>query len=152
MKEYNFESTIKASEIGSGGAYVEFPYNVEEEFGVKGRVKVICYFENVEYRGSLVKMGTQCHIIGVPKEIRKQIGKNTGDLVQIRLYKDEKERIVDLHPLLRAHFEVDKTLQENYEKLSYSQKKEISNLLMSAKKDETVQRRLEKTITDLKKK
>lgn len=152
MKEYKYESVIKASEIGSGGAYVEFPFHVEQEFGVKGRVKVICHFENAEYRGSLVKMGTQCHIIGVPKEIRKQIGKNIGDSVQIRLYKDESERVIDLHPLLMAQFETDKTLQENYDKLSYSHKKEISSLLTSAKKEETVQRRLEKIIMDLKKK
>ncbi|NSW91902.1 MAG: DUF1905 domain-containing protein [Firmicutes bacterium] len=152
MKEYKFEAIIKASEVGSGGAYIEFPFNVEEEFGVKGRVKVICYFENMEYRGSLVKMGTQCHIIGVPKEIRNKIGKNIGDKVQIRLYKDENERIVDVHPLLVEKFKVDKTLPENYEKLSYTRKKEISRLLTSAKKEETLKSRLEKIIMDLKKK
>lgn len=149
MKEYQFEATIKTSEIGKGGAYIEFPYQVEKEFGVKGRVKVICYFENIEYRGSLVKMGTQCHIIGVPKEIRSKIGKNIGDPVQVRLSKDEEERVVEIHPLLMEVFDTDKTLFETYETLSYTRKKEISNLLSSAKKEETLKNRLDKIIMDL---
>lgn len=40
MKE-KLESIINESEIGSGGAYIEFPFDVEKEFGVKGRVKII---------------------------------------------------------------------------------------------------------------
>ncbi|MFH1197097.1 MAG: DUF1905 domain-containing protein [bacterium] len=52
MKEYKFESITKASEICSGGAYVEFPFDVEKEFGVKGRVPIVCYFNEVEYKGS----------------------------------------------------------------------------------------------------
>jgi len=149
MKEYKFESTIMASKIGSGGAYIEFPYNVESEFGVKGRVKVICYFDNMEYRGSLVKMGTECHIVGVPKDIRNKIAKNIGDKVQVRLYKDENERVVEVHPLLMEEFKTNKNLQDNYEKLSYTRKKEIAQLLTSAKKEETLKNRLEKIIADL---
>ncbi|MGE5604107.1 MAG: YdeI/OmpD-associated family protein [Bacteroidota bacterium] len=150
MKEYKFESVIQASEIGSGGAYIEFPFNVEKEFGVKGRVKVICVFENVEYRGSLVKMGTQCHIIGIPKDIRNKIGKNIGDKVQVRLYKDESERTVEVHPLLIEEFNRGKALQENYDNLSYTRKKEILNQLTSAKKEETLKSRLEKIVLELK--
>ena len=44
MKEYKFDSKIYASEVGKGGAYVIFPYDVREEFG-KGRVKVHATFD-----------------------------------------------------------------------------------------------------------
>ncbi|HEX3009387.1 MAG TPA: DUF1905 domain-containing protein [Bacteroidales bacterium] len=111
LKKYEFEALIKASEIGSGGAYIEFPFDVEKEFGVKGRVKIVCFFDNIEYRGSLVKMGTQCHIIGITKEIRNKIGKNIGDSVKVLLYKDESEREIKVHPTLLQEFEKDKTLQ-----------------------------------------
>lgn len=151
MKEYKFEAIIQASEIGRGGAYIEFPFNVEKEFGVKGRVKVICFYENIKYQGSLVKMDTQCHIIGITKEIREKIGKNIGDKVKVCLYKDESERTVDVHPLLIQEFNRDKELQEKYEKLSYSRKKKIFDQLTSAKKEETVKRRLEKIVLELKK-
>ena len=55
-----------------GGAYIEIPFNVEEVYGAK-RVKVIASFDGVQYRGSLEKMGTDCHIIGIKKEIRDLI-------------------------------------------------------------------------------
>ena len=35
MKEYVFESTIYSSEIGKGGAYVIFPYDLRLN-GIKG--------------------------------------------------------------------------------------------------------------------
>lgn len=152
MKEYKFQSIIKVSAIGSGGAYVEFPYDVEKEFGVKGRVKVLCFFEDVEYRGSLVKMGTGCHIVGITKDIRNKAGKDIGDEINVRLYKDEAERTVQLHPLLEQQLLKSKALQENYEKLSYTTKKEIFIQLSDAKKEETLKRRLEKVIAELKKK
>ncbi|MCI8283848.1 MAG: DUF1905 domain-containing protein [Firmicutes bacterium] len=64
-KIYRFEAIIKkVPDID--GAYIEFPYDVKSEFG-KGRVKVRAFFDGVEYNGSLVRMGTENHIIGVRK-------------------------------------------------------------------------------------
>lgn len=150
MKVYKFESVIKQSEIGKGGAYIEFPFEVDKEFGVKGRVPVICRFDNVEYKGSLVKMGTSCHIIGVTKDIRNKIGKDIGDKVKVRLSKDEAERTVEIHPMIKSQIEKNKMLKANYEKLSYTKKKEINILLTSAKKEETLKKRLNKILAELK--
>ncbi|HIH89633.1 TPA: DUF1905 domain-containing protein [Candidatus Bathyarchaeota archaeon] len=82
-KVYEFDAVIrKVPEID--GAYVEFPYDVKAEFG-KGRVSVKATFDGVEYEGSLVRMGTPCHIIGVRKEIRAKIGKQPGDTVRVTI-------------------------------------------------------------------
>jgi hypothetical protein len=35
------------------------------------------------YDGQIVNMGTPCHIIGIRKDIRKQIGKSFGDTVHV---------------------------------------------------------------------
>ena len=53
-------------------AYVEVPYDIKELFG-KGRLLVNATFDGIPYRGQVVKMGTPCYIIGVTKQIRKQI-------------------------------------------------------------------------------
>ncbi|MGQ7899267.1 DUF1905 domain-containing protein, partial [Enterococcus faecium] len=54
MREiYSFESKIYASEVGKGGAYIIFPYDIRKEFGA-GRVKVQATFDNVPYEGSIV--------------------------------------------------------------------------------------------------
>ena len=45
MKKYTFEAKIE-SESG-GGTYVLFPYDVENEFGVKGRVPIQATFDGI---------------------------------------------------------------------------------------------------------
>lgn len=67
---------------GIDGAYVEFPWDVRAEFG-RGRVSVHAVFDGVPYDGSLVRMGTPGHIIGVRKDIRSRIGKGPGDTVHV---------------------------------------------------------------------
>lgn len=65
-------------------AYVEVPYDTKKLFG-KGRLLVNAAFDGIPYRGQVVKMGTPCYIIGVTKQIRRQIGKDFGDIVEVVL-------------------------------------------------------------------
>ena len=82
-KIYEFEAEIKkVPDIDA--AYIEFPYDVREEFG-KGRVSVLATFDGELYEGSLVKMKTPCHIIGVRKDIRAKIGKQPGDTIKVTI-------------------------------------------------------------------
>jgi len=82
-KEYAFEAVIqKVPDID--GAYVEIPFDVKAEFG-KGRVPVHATFDGEPYDGSVVKMGTPCHIIGIRKDIRAKISKQIGDIVKVTL-------------------------------------------------------------------
>ena len=70
-------------------AYVEVPFDIKAMFG-KGRLLVHATFDGVPYDGQIVKMGTPCHIIGIRKDIRKQIRKNFGDIVRVTFYEREK--------------------------------------------------------------
>ena len=86
-KRYEFVAEIKkVPDID--GAYVEFPYDVRAEFG-KGRVKVSAVFDGEPYDGSLVRMKTPCHILGLRKDIRKKIRKQPGDLVKVAVWERE---------------------------------------------------------------
>nr|WP_317413777.1 DUF1905 domain-containing protein [uncultured Solibaculum sp.] len=86
-KIYEFEAIVKKVP-DMDGAYVEFPYDVKKEFG-KGRVKVHVQFDGYPYAGSLVRMGTPGHILGLRKDIRAKIGKQPGDTVQVKLWERE---------------------------------------------------------------
>jgi Domain of unknown function (DUF1905). len=82
-KRFEFDAEIKkVPDID--GAYVEIPFDVKLEFG-KGRVPVNATFDGVHYQGSLVKMKTPCHILGILKDIRKQIAKQAGDIVHVTI-------------------------------------------------------------------
>jgi len=93
-KVYEYEAIIQSSEIGTGGAYVPFPYDIRAEFG-KGRVKVHATFDDIPYDGSVVNMGMKnadgsvCYIIGILKDIRKQIGKQPGDRIRVTIRERE---------------------------------------------------------------
>lgn len=93
-KIYEFDAIIKASEVGKGGTFVIFPYDVRTEFG-KGRVKVHATFDGEPYSGSIVNMGVKnedgsiCYIIGVLKDIRAKIGKQIGDTVHVTITERE---------------------------------------------------------------
>lgn len=80
---YEFDAMIlKVPDMD--GAYIEFPYDVKKEFN-KGRVKVEATFDGYLYLGSLVRMKTPGHIIGLRKDIRKAIGKQPGDIVHVTI-------------------------------------------------------------------
>ena len=80
---YRFDAVIrKVPDLD--GAYVEIPFDVREVFG-RGRVKVHATFDGVPYAGSLVRMGTPGHILGLRKDIRAKIGKQPGDWVHVTL-------------------------------------------------------------------
>ena len=63
-------------------AYVEIPYDIKEIFG-EGRLLVNASFDGVPYSGQVVKMGTPCYIIGITKQVRKQINKSFDDTVDV---------------------------------------------------------------------
>lgn len=89
-KIYEFDAIIqKVPDLD--GAYVEIPFDVKEEFG-KGRVLVHATFDGVPYDGQVVRMGTPCHIIGLRKDIRSKIAKQSGDMVHVTLQEREKKQ------------------------------------------------------------
>ena len=84
---YEFDAVIKkVPDIE--GAYVEIPFDVKATFG-KGRVKVRAAFDGIQYDGSLVRMKTPCHILGMRKDIRAAVGKQPGDTVHVTLKERE---------------------------------------------------------------
>ncbi len=82
-KKFEFDAEIKKGP-DIDGTYVEIPFDVKETFG-KGRVSVNATFDGVPYQGSLIKMGTPSHIIGIRKDIRLQMGKQPGDTIHVTI-------------------------------------------------------------------
>lgn len=97
------------------------------------RVKVKAKFDNVDYRGSIVRMGMPCFMIGLTKEIRKKIDKGIGDTVSVEIEKDEEERIVEIPIEFESMLNKNNNAKEFYGSLSYSQKKKYITWITSAK-------------------
>lgn len=147
-KKQTFTTTIQNP--GGGGAFVEVPFDVEKEFGSK-RPKVKALIEGIPYRGILTRMGTDCHILGIRKEIREQIGKTFGDEVTITVEPDTESRRIEIPNDLMKELKKDKEAKAFFDKLSYTHQKEYVNWIAEAKKEETRQNRIAKTIEMLNK-
>jgi hypothetical protein len=148
MKQYKFKAKI--SEGLGGGAAVAFPYDVEEEFGVRGNVPVKSTLEGVAYSGSLMKCGAGPHMLGVLKGIREQIGKGPGDTIQVVVWRDDAVRTIEIPLALKALLKKEGLL-DGFERLSYTHRKEYVRWITEAKKEETRQSRMAKAIAMLQK-
>jgi hypothetical protein len=147
-KKHTFTAVIQNA--GGGGAFVEVPFDVEKAFGEKKpRVKAI--IEGVPYRGLLTRMGGPNHILIVLKGIREQIGRTFGDEVKITVELDAEPRVIDIPKDLMKELKKDKNAKAFFDKLSYTHRREYVMWINEAKRDETRQKRILKTIEMLKK-
>lgn len=145
-QEIQFTAMIK-QHAEMNAAYVEFPFSTEKLFGKKGQVKIKATFDNaVEYRGSLAKMKSDCHILGLTQDIRKQLGKTFGDEVYVSLIEDIEERIVEIADDIAVVFAENPTAKELFDKMSYTHRKEYIRWINEAKKPETREKRKVKMI------
>ena len=147
-KKHSFTATIQNA--GGGGAFVEVPFDVEKVFDSK-RPKVKAMIEGIPYRSTLVRMGSEHHILGVLKDIREQIGKSFGDEVTITIEPDTEPRLIEIPKDLMKELKKDKDAKAFFDKLSYTHQKEYVRWVDEAKKEETRQNRIVKTIEMLKK-
>lgn len=128
-------------------AFVEFPFSTEELFNKKGQVKIKAVFDGkVEYRGSLAKMKSDCHILGLTQEIRKQLGKTFGDEVSVSLIEDKDERVVEIADDIALVFNENPEAKNLFDKMSYTHRKEYIRWIEEAKKPDTRENRKVKMI------
>ena len=129
-----------------GGAWVEVPEKIMAVYATKGRVPVKALIDGEPYRGSLVKMGGDCHRLGVLKALREKIGKGEGDKVHVILERDTEERTVDVPEDFGKALNQNKSAKAIFEKLAFTHKKEYVRWIEEAKKAETRASRIEKAI------
>ncbi|MCG2779979.1 MAG: YdeI/OmpD-associated family protein [Weeksellaceae bacterium] len=128
-------------------AYIAFPFSVEETYGKKGQVKIKALFDNkVEYRGSLVRMKSDFHMLGLTQEVRKKLGKSFGEEVSVKIWEDREERTVEIPEDVQAVFEENLPAKEMFDAMSYTHRKEYIRWIVEAKKPETRENRKVKMI------
>jgi hypothetical protein len=146
-KKQSFRAVIQNA--GGGGAFVEVPFDVEGVFGSK-KPKVNATIEGVPYRGTLVRMGTECHVLIILKGIRAQIGKTFGEEIAITVEPDTAPRLIEIPTGLAKELKKDKEAKAFFDKLSYTHQKEYVTWINEAKKEDTRQNRILKTVEMLK--
>ncbi|HOT97470.1 MAG TPA: YdeI/OmpD-associated family protein [bacterium] len=144
-KKYEFDAVIRGDETKDIG-WIEFPWDVEQEFGTRGQVKVQVTFDGYLYRGSLARMGQPCHFIGLTRAARAAIGKGPGDSVHVILEQDLSPRVVTVPEDLARRLADEPAAAAFFKSLSYTHQKEYVNWITEARKPETRQARLDKAL------
>ena len=112
--------------------------------------KVKALIEGVPYRGILTRMGGEQHILIILKNIREQIGKTFGDEIKIIVEEDTEPRVIEVPAELKKAFKTEKEAKAFFEKLAYTHQREYVMWINEAKREETRQTRVAKTIEMLK--
>jgi hypothetical protein len=142
-EKYHFHAVIEAGD--GGGAFVVVPFDIEKTFGQK-RVKIKATIGGEPYRGTLVRMGTPHHMLIVLKEIREKIGKSIGEEVTVEIEEDLELRQVKVSADLQGALEAEPAAQDFFNRLSFTHQKEYVQWIEEAKRQETRQARIQRTV------
>ncbi len=144
-----FIGIIEDPGLDVDAAFILFPYDVQKIFGTRGQVKVKVTFDGYPYRGILSVMGGGQHAILLRKDVRKAIAKTIGDKVNVVVEQDLEERMVDLPKVLQDLLTKNSKAKAFFDTLSFTNRKEYAVWIASAKKEETLVKRLEATLSKL---
>jgi uncharacterized protein DUF1905/bacteriocin resistance YdeI/OmpD-like protein len=137
-----FQAVLSADPTGTG-TFIRVPADVQAKLGLKGRPKINSVIAGNPYRGSLMPMGDGTFCLGVLRSIQDAAAAKSGDTVTVELELDAAPRVVEPPEDLAGVLAKDKKAMAAWDKLSFTNKKEMARSLEEAKKPETRQRRLE---------
>jgi hypothetical protein len=143
----SFSGTILQSDrVTNSWAWIKFPYDLKELYGIGNLVPAIMSFDGIEYRGSIAKMGGPYPMLLIKRDILSKLGKKKGDKVLVIVTLDDKPREVVIPAELKNRLQKNPKAKELYLKLAYTHRKEFASWVESAKQAETRERRADKAI------
>ncbi len=129
---------------------ITIPFDVEEVFGGK-RVPVKVWVNGVEHRSTIHRYGG-IYMMAVPKRFRDAAGIKAYDTITVEMERDTEKRVIEPPEDLAKALKENEDAEKVWENLSYTFKKEFVMSIEDAKRMETRERRVKKTIEELLKK
>ena len=140
-----FKAELKLN--GKTATGMEVPANVVESLGGGKRPAVVVSFRGYSYRTTVAPMGGK-YLIGVNADHRAASGVKAGDKLDVEVVLDTAPREVDVPSYIASALKK-AGVRAAYDKLSYTNRKELVRSVEDAKTDATRERRLAKAIDGL---
>jgi Bacteriocin-protection, YdeI or OmpD-Associated/Domain of unknown function (DUF1905) len=140
-----FQTTLQVE--GRTATFFEVPLDVPAIFG-RARPPVRVTIGGHTYRSTVAVYGGRC-FVPLNRQNREAAGVAAGEEVTVELEADTEKRTVELPEELSAALDGDEAARAAFESLSYSHRKEYADWVAEAKREETCQRRLAKTLERL---
>ena len=141
-----FRTTIQLS--GKTATGIELPAEVVAGLGAGKRPAVRVTIRGHTYRSTVAPRGDR-YLVGVSAESRDSAGVGAGDEVEVDIELDMEPREVAVPTDFAVALEQDAEAKRFFDGLSYSQRRWFVFGIEEAKKPETRQRRIDKTISRL---
>jgi hypothetical protein len=142
-----FRATVELN--GKTATGIEVPGEVVAALGQGRRPPVTATIDGYTYRTSVAVMGGR-FLMPVSAQVRQDAGVAAGDEVDVDLELDEAPRTVTVPDDLVAALAQDPAAAAAFGRLSYSHQQRHVLAVESAKAPETRQRRIAKTVAELK--
>jgi bifunctional DNA-binding transcriptional regulator/antitoxin component of YhaV-PrlF toxin-antitoxin module len=130
--------------------HIRIPFDVEKVFGAK-RVPVKISVNGADYRSTIFRMGGK-YLLGLPKRFREAGGIGAGEMIAVEIERDTEIRVIIPPKDLAEALAENNQAKEVWENLSYTHRREYVTAIEDAKRAETRERRVRKTIEELLKK
>ena len=142
-----YEAILERSDASGSACFVPFARDLKQTYGKGNLVPIRATFDGeVDYRGSLANMGGDHAVLLVRSDVLAKLGKRSGDPVRVRVVLDTEPRVIELGEDAHAEITADPAASAAWEKLAYSHRREFHLWIEDAKKPETRQRRIAKTV------
>jgi Bacteriocin-protection, YdeI or OmpD-Associated/Domain of unknown function (DUF1905) len=141
-----FTTTLELA--GKTATGFRVPRAVVEALGKGKRPPVIVTINGYTYRNTVAVYGDE-YMIGVAAEHRAPAGVKAGDVLEVDLELDTAPREIEVPPDFAAALDKDREAKRFFDGLSYSNKRRLTLSIDDAKTLETRQRRIEKSISQL---
>ena len=124
--------------------WIVVPFDARELWG-EARPRIVARINGHEYRQRLAVYGGDT-VLGLTNAFRAQAGLSQGDEVEVELDRDDTPREVDVPPELQAALDADDVARAAFEKLSFTHRREYAEWVAEAKRADTRERRIAKTL------
>jgi hypothetical protein len=140
-----FETTVEVE--GTSATYLPVPLDVPALFG-RARPPVRVTIGGHTYRSTVAVYGGR-YFLPLNRANRAAAGVAAGGTVTVELEADEEPRTVEVPAVLEAVLKDDPAAAAAFAELSYSHRKELADWIAGAKRKDTRDRRVAKTIERL---
>jgi hypothetical protein len=142
-----FQAVLE-TDLDSSATFIVIPFDVQQVYGTRGRIPVAGTINGYPFRTTLSPYGGK-HYLGINKTTRDSANVRAGELVEIVLDYDSEPRTVILPDDFAQVLMANETALSTWNKLSYTKQKDIVRSIEDARKPETRQSRIERTIDKL---
>lgn len=141
-----FKTTILTA--GKTATGICIPDQIIESFNAGKKPPVKITLNGYTYRSTVAVMGGK-YMVGVSADVRAASGVKGGDTLTIEIELDNEERKVELPDDFKKLLDKNLNAKKFFQALSYSKQKNYVTLIDQAKTEETRQKRMDKSISDL---